>query len=228
MLEIGAGAGFFLEEAQKSGFDVHGIELNRIQANFIRTELGMPCEEVPLNSSSFAAERFDIIYHCDVTSHFYDPVAEFKKMNNALIEQGILVFETGNLGDTKEKYFRFYPVFQYPDHLFFFSENNIRQLIKSTGFELVGIYRYSLLPELWTANLLRSLINSTRTKETEKNASNIAGNGSPPRRLSLKQLLSNGYHFYFYLARYKMGAIMPKAGRPQTVLFVARKSNRLS
>lgn len=222
LLEIGAGAGYFLDEAKKKGFDVHGIELNSIQAEFIRGKLGIPCEESPLNFSSFDGKRFDIIYHCDVISHFYDPIAEFKKMNNALVSNGILVFETGNLGDIKERYYRVHTMFQYPDHLFFFGESNLRELLRLTGFQLVGIYRYSILVQLWINKLLKGLIDFIKSKGENGNMDKNS-KFHDTSKFSPKQLIRGAYHYFFYFIRYQVGSIMPKKGRPQTIIIIARK-----
>src|SRR4030042_1232769 len=61
LLEIGPAEGAFLYEARKEGFEVEGIELNTIQANFIKNRLGISLEESPLNAFSFAGKKFDII-----------------------------------------------------------------------------------------------------------------------------------------------------------------------
>jgi 2-polyprenyl-3-methyl-5-hydroxy-6-metoxy-1,4-benzoquinol methylase len=97
MLEIGAGAGHFLNEARKEGFDVYGVEPNEVLAKFIEEKIGIPCGRV-LDDSLFNGKEFDVIYHCDVISHFYDPIQEFEKINRRLKKYGLLVFETGNLG----------------------------------------------------------------------------------------------------------------------------------
>ena len=114
ILEIGAGGGYFLNEARKEGFGVYGLEFNKTQAKFIKDELNIPCERVALNNKTFNNEKFDVIYHCDVISHFYDPIAEFKKMKEKLNENGFVIFETGNLGDVSIPYFRYITKFQYP------------------------------------------------------------------------------------------------------------------
>ncbi len=233
MLEIGAGAGYFLDEARKEGFEVYGIELNNIQADFIRRKLRIHCEESPLDISLFDVKKFDIIYHCDIVSHFYDPISEFQKINNKLKKNGIVVFETGNLGDVKEEYYKFVTNFQYPDHLFFFSENNLKKLLGVTGFEFIKIYRYSILPHLMIFKMLKKIIDLIKSKEKTRNINktqNItrvpSSNISNPKisRFSLKQLIKNAYHYFFYLIRYKIGYVMPKKGRPQTVIVIARKS----
>jgi 2-polyprenyl-3-methyl-5-hydroxy-6-metoxy-1,4-benzoquinol methylase len=231
MLEIGAGAGYFLNEARKEGFEVYAIELNSIQADFIRSKLGISCEESSLNASSFGGKKFSIVYHDDVISHFYDPIAEFKKINDRLKDKGILVFETGNLGDVKEKYYRTFTRFQLPDHLFFFGEDNLKQLLRRTGFELIEIFRYSILPQLRIIKILRrarafiksqeKTRNTNRNNITEVPFSNIFN--SNISRFCFKQLIKNAYCYFLYLIRYKIGYVMPKKGRPQTVIVIARK-----
>src|SRR5579859_2740315 len=88
LLEIGSGGGYFLDEAQKTGFNSHGIELNPVQSMFIQNTLHIPCEEQLLSPHSFGTQQFDVIYHSDVISHFYDPIAEFRTMYSKLKEQG--------------------------------------------------------------------------------------------------------------------------------------------
>lgn len=230
MLEIGAGSGYFLDEARKEGFDVYGIELNSIQAEFMRSKLGIPCEDSPLNNSSFDGKKFDIIYHCDVISHFYDPIAEFKKINDKLKDNGILVFETGNLEDVEKKYYRLFTTFQYPDHLFFFSEGNLKILLERTGFEFMKTYRYSIVPQLVIIKILLGMIDNFQSQGKFRNSSKNSNSKIPSHRFSrsgFKKLIENTYHYFFYLIRYKIGYIIPKKGRPQTVIVAARKRKRI-
>lgn len=230
ILEIGAGAGYFLDEARGEGFKVYSIELNSIHADFIRSKLGIPCEESPLDASSFDGKKFDIIYHCDVLSHFYDPIAEFKKINSALRGNGIIVFETGNFGDVKKRYYRLFEKFQYPDHLFFFGENSLKELLRLTGFKFIRIYRYSILPQVLIFRMLRRAIDFIRSQEENKN---VGGNSITTvlypsvKRFSFQKLVRDIYSYFFYVIRYKIGYVMPKKGRPQTVIVIAQKASDL-
>ena len=231
MLEIGAGAGYFLDEARREGFEVSGIELNGIQAEFIRSKLGIPCEESPLDVSLFDGKRFDVIYHCDVISHFYNPISEFQKIHDKLGKNGMVVFETGNLGDVREEYYRFVTKFQYPDHLFFFGENNLKELLGRTGFEFIKVYRYSILQQLVIDNKLRKVKDLMKSKGTNKKIderSRIAFPNifdSTVSEFSHYQLSRNTSNYFTYLMRYKIGFLMPKKGRPQTVIVFARKKS---
>lgn len=224
LLEIGAGAGYFLDESRKEGFEPYGIELNDTQAKFIRGKLGIPCEESPLDDSSFNGKIFDVIYHCDVISHFHDPLKELKKMNGKLRKGGFLVFETGNGGDMEQRYFKYFDSFQYPDHLFFFSENNLKDLLERTGFRLIKIYRYPIVLQLLLYKITRKIINLTGSAKKKS----VADNSKPIEGMNIKksivtEFMKNAYLCFSYILRYKISFIMPKKGRPQTLIVVASK-----
>lgn len=241
LLEVGAGAGYFLDEARSAGFEPYGLEFNPVQANFVRNELNIPCEESPLDHSVFGGKKFDVVYHCDVISHLFDPIADFKQMNQRMKDNSLLVFETGNLGEVDPKYFDDIDCFQYPDHLFFFSTENLVNLLKQTGFELVNIHRYSISPQLTTkktlSKLKKSILTPIKSLKTKSNSpQNIAGRDPEKKPIKnqtqakslIRQKLKNAYlytHRYFmYLLRYKLGKIVPKTSRPQTVIVIARKT----
>ena len=42
-------------------------------------------------------------------------------------------------------------------------------------------------------------------------------------RFNFKQLIKTVNDYFIYLIRYKVGYVMPKRGRPQTVVVIARK-----
>jgi SAM-dependent methyltransferase len=222
-LEIGPGEGSFLYEARKGGFEVNGIELNAIQANFIKIRLGISCEESPLHTSSFDGRKFDIIYHRDVVSHFYDPIAEFLKMNERLEDNGFLIFETGNLGDVEEKYFGLFTSFQLPDHLFFFSDRNLKELLKRTGFEFVKAYRYSKLPLLWIMRRLETKTAQFTVRGGKKHLPEQALSFEKMNKFTFQYLLRNAFNYFSYLMLYKIGYVMPKKGRPQSLFVIAQR-----
>lgn len=238
LLEIGAGAGYFLDEARKLGFDPYGIEFNPIQANFIRDKLKIPCEESPLSTSVFEGKKFNIVYHCNVISHFFNPVSEFRKIHQKMKDGGMLVFETGNLGEVKQKYFKHFQKFQYPDHLFFFSSDNLVDLLENNGFEFIRIYRYSILPQLIAIKAVSGIRNAltyfisrsnrqVRHSPDGSSAGNLSGNNSQSSKTNsvVKKPLRIGYSYFNYVLRYKIGHIALKTHRPQTVIVVARKKN---
>ncbi len=220
LLEIGSGGGYFLDEARAKGFKSHGLELNPMQAEFITNKLHIPCETTLLSPQSFGSTTFDLIYHSDVISHFYDPIQEFRTMYSKLNAGGLLVFETGNIGDIDTRYYKEFTRFQYPDHLFFFSEKNLEHLLTMTGFKLVKIYRYSIVPHLKIMKLITWLQGN---KEKKSNETFFAQPTQATFKSKLKNLLKMIYYYTLYIVRYKIGALLPKKGRPLTVIVVAQK-----
>jgi len=212
ILEIGAGAGFFLDEARKLGFDPFGLEFNPHQAGFMRNHLGIPCIEKPLSTDIFNGKRFDVIYHCDVISHLYDPLFDFRVMNTLLKDHGILFFETGNFAEMGQSYYSYIPTFMYPDHLFFFGLNNLKTLLDKTGFELIYSKRYSILPQLWLKSKFGNH-HGEKNGADEFHQAGIRNNGFMEK---LKVWVNYGMRYY-------AGAVSPKQNRPQTILICARK-----
>jgi hypothetical protein len=221
LLEIGAGAGYFLDEARKIGFYPHGLEFNPIQANHIRNQLKIPCLESPLSTSIFEGQKFDLVYHCDVISHFFNPILEFRTMNEIMRDDSFLIFETGNLAEVDQAYYKYIERFQYPDHLFFFSVENLRKLLDITGFNVLRIYRYSIVPQLMLSQILagvrRLLFKANGVKKTTEDIRQLHWDST------LKTIVRKLYQYFIYFLRYKIGNIVPKESRPQTIIVIAQK-----
>lgn len=216
LLEIGSGGGYFLDEARKCGFEPYGIELNTAQASFIQNNLGIVCEQKPLHHNSFGSKKFDAIYHCDVISHFHDPIKEFRTMYSKLNPGGYVIFETGNIGDINKEYYSLFSAFQYPDHLFFFTQDNLMNLLEQTGFKICKIYTYSIIPQLKVLSWLHKIFG-------KKKSVKFSGQTATVKQPTSTSILKKIYYQVLYFLRYKLGAIMPKKNRPQTLIIIAQK-----
>lgn len=233
LLEIGAGAGHFLDEARRLGFRPRAIEFNGIQANYIRNTLGLECASQPLSSTPFPGVAFDVIYHCDVISHLYDPIGEFRDMHRALRPGGLLVFETGNIGDIAPRHYALFRKFQYPDHLFFFGRENLARLLEMTGFELVEIHGYAIQLDLLLERsrhrlrrLARRLLRGSSGHEPTGVAQAPGGESSQPPPAPQNRLvaaLKRADQYLNFVIRYRVGRWLPKGKRPQTMIIVARR-----
>lgn len=216
LLEIGAGAGFFLDEAKKAGFTPWGLEFNPRQVEFMRDKLGIPCEQRPLSSDIFDEKTFDVIYHCDVISHLFNPVLDFKIMNRILNKGGVLFFETGNFAEVESEYYHYINTFMYPDHLFFFGMNNLKSLLSESGFELVFAKRYSALPQFW----LKNKFGNSKGDNDFKNNSNVDISRSNSFLDKIKVWVN-------YLVRYRVGSFITNKKHPQTILVGAKKKKEV-
>jgi SAM-dependent methyltransferase len=210
LLEIGPGAGLFMDQARAAGFKPYGVEPNLTQAEYIRNRLGLPCESRQL-SDAYPGELFDVIYHCDVISHMYDPCAEFRTMRERLKPRGTLIFETGNMGDVRPDRLAMVPQFQYPDHLFFFSSGNIESLLQLSGFHPVRKFLFSIIPEL----LLRETVSRFKRRIEPSEAATPRGKVSSSFPSSMKARIA-------MFARYRLGACLPIRDHHQTIITIAK------
>lgn len=195
VLEVGAGGGVLLAEARSVGLDVAAIEPNPVLAAFM-ADRGIACEAAPLGPGSFPGLEFDAIVHCNVLSHFDDPLASLVAMASRLAPGGLMMVETGNFADTDPRFhaiIRATERFQLPEHLTFFGERSLTALVRAAGFEPLACHRYSRVPEKLGPSVLRAI-----------------GLGGLTNRLR------------FWL-KYRLGAWFPKRGRPLSLVLVARR-----
>ena len=227
LLEIGAGGGDFAFVARERGFDPVTVELNPMQAAFIRNDLGIPCAESLAEVEAEGPSRFDVIYHCNVLSHLSDPLEEFRRLRVLLRDGGIMAFETGNGADVDPKYYPRFPTFQYPDHLYFFGERTIDALLEQSGFRRLATRRYSLLPALAVERRIHAFgARGGGSGPGGSSRDGAVGGGSGlarSLRSRLRGYASTGVWALVNLLAYDVGAIVPKVRRPQTMLVVARR-----
>ena len=208
LLEVGPGGGTFLVEAREAGWDVTGVELNPRQAAFIRDELGIEC--VGTLDELIGLGPFDVVYHKDVLSHLTDPVDTFSRLREALRPGGIMVFETGN-GDYDLKYAALIKSFEFPDHLFFFSEPALDKLLAASGFSLIGRFRYGTTVQLRIDRIMRRAL----SRSANGTSAGTSSDGPIWQTLELAR----------HALRYRLGRFLPTRDRPFTMITIARFSS---
>lgn len=229
LLELGAGAGHFLEYARRQGFEVSAIEPGTLDAEYIRSQ-GIDCETEPLHAESFDGKCFDIIYHCDLLGHLHDPITDFAQMRAKLASGGLLVFETGNLGEVDETQLRRMPGFQYPEHLFLFGERSIRALLDRTGFECLEVNRYSISLQFRLKRLLSRLEAAVEAKSELTSSSTLEGSPAlaSSRWSGGKRHARELWHSFDFLTRYKLlwipTRLLHHSRCLQTLIVIARKN----
>ncbi|WP_455144920.1 class I SAM-dependent methyltransferase [Brachyspira pilosicoli] len=89
LLDIGCGPGYLMEEAEKLGFDVYGIEVGEKAADIAKNKFGN--EKIYngiIEKSNFKNNYFDIIMMSDVLEHVVNPLDLLKKSKELLISCG--------------------------------------------------------------------------------------------------------------------------------------------
>ncbi len=160
LLEIGCGAGFFLEEAQRRGWDVHGIELSRWMVERASERVaGDRVLQGSYDSELFRDSSFDVVVAVDVIEHVTDPGHLLRDVAARLRPGGIVYLVTPDSGSLPARMLgeRWWYV-QVP-HLSYFSRPSMSRLLERTGFVATWIGSY---PRFVTSEVVRNRLEYLR------------------------------------------------------------------
>jgi SAM-dependent methyltransferase len=149
LLEVGAAAGFFLDEARRAGFDTLGVEVAAGMAAFAREELGLEVLEAEFEQADLPRATFDVVCAWHVLEHVADPNGFLAKAAEVLAPEGILALEVPNVaGRTARRAGVAWDCLQPGYHRLHFSPSSLSSLLGRGGFEPL------VLETLWQAAYL--------------------------------------------------------------------------
>lgn len=96
LLDVGCSLGFMLEEAEKTGWEAHGIELSTDAAAKARARGVKNIEVGDITAIGYPERFFDVIIMTHVLEHLDDPFGYLRKMARWLKEGGILYISVPN------------------------------------------------------------------------------------------------------------------------------------
>lgn len=136
LFEVGCATGFFLELAKERGWRVSGIDLSGYAIQKAK-EKGLKVSTRTFESIENDV-HYDVIAMYDLIEHVKDPVGTIQKAYNLLQSKGLVVFTTPDAGSLwarvwGKKWHAFVP----PQHLFYFSDKNLSEILVKNGFEIV-------------------------------------------------------------------------------------------
>ncbi|PYO11972.1 MAG: hypothetical protein DMD75_09035 [Candidatus Rokuibacteriota bacterium] len=214
VLDIGCGEGHFLAAAQAAGYDVAGIEPHPGRARRAEARLGAPVECALFESCRPGEAEFDIVYHCDLLSHFADPIAALRKMGGFLRPDGVLAFEVGLLGGIAPWWYTMIGTIGYPQHRWLYSVRSLRRLLARADLELAHTAHFGLAPGTLFVAGVRSLARRYRRLRA---APQRPGPPAAAARVSVTRFVDRTESFW----RYTVGRLSPRVG-PATLFAIAR------
>lgn len=136
LLDIGAGTGDFLLEAERQGWSITGIEPSENAKN-IAVKKGIPfteeIEQLPDNI-------FDVITMWHVLEHIPDTQAHIKQLKRILKKDGVIVVAVPNFKSYDAEYYgSFWAAYDVPRHLWHFSKTAIEKLFNYENIKLEKI-----------------------------------------------------------------------------------------
>ena len=134
LLDIGFGAGSFLECAQSAGWEAVGIDPDRIVVENAR-QRGLDVYHGSLEIFDDTAEQFDVITISHVIEHVHNPRATLIRINRLLKPGGMFWLETPNIESLGHDRFRRHALhLDPPRHLAIFNWSSLLTLLRETGF----------------------------------------------------------------------------------------------
>jgi len=145
LLEIGSAKGYFLAKAKEAGYEIYGLELNRVNYEYSRRQLGDNILDKTLSEVHFDEEKFDVIYMRDVIEHIPNPKEFLNEVNRVLKPGGQLFLETHNVDGwiyriAREWHTVFFG-FEHPNH---WSPRTLKLALSQHGFTVSKVKHFSL------------------------------------------------------------------------------------
>ncbi|WDE95962.1 class I SAM-dependent methyltransferase [Lentisphaera profundi] len=228
LLDVGAGACYFLYAMKLLGFETFGLDPDP-SAKKIAAELDLEVESAFLEDKPFPGMSFDVITANQVLEHTPDPKAFLNAATERLSKNGLIVLSFPNLNSWHRRIFgRFWINWHVPYHINFFTKKSISALAKMSDLEIID-YK-TVTPPIWSRMQIRSLWKYPKKGEAnriwaaEKAVLESATNhDSAPAKKSLKGHLKNMVWATISLICLPFDYLADKLGRGDSITVVLRK-----
>lgn len=135
ILDFGCGAGYFLEEAAKKGWQAYGTEYSARALKLARSK-GLEVEAAPITTQTFEPGFFDVVTAFEVFEHVHDLRGEADLLAGLIRPGGLLYCTTPNFNSLSRRIVGpDWSVIEYPEHLCYFTPSSLRRWLSQHGLE---------------------------------------------------------------------------------------------
>ena len=141
LLEIGCGAGAFLNEMYRSGWEVLGIEPDKRARDTVIERYGLA---VRSSEEWFTQPEssFDVIALWHVLEHLHDLDGYLRRISTSLEDNGVLIVAVPNYCSYDAEYYQSrWAAYDVPRHLYHFTWESMTALLKRYGLAVTMIKR---------------------------------------------------------------------------------------
>lgn len=137
ILDVGCGAGYFVEASVLAGWDAQGIDISELALRYAHPSIRDRLHCVSLYEANFNETVFDVVFFGDSLEHFPDPIRVMEKTRSFLKPGGWLVADVPNLHSFNARiYGKNWVLLDPPQHLLYFSPQSVQKLFQRSGFAL--------------------------------------------------------------------------------------------
>ncbi len=146
ILDIGCGPGFFMNEAQKQGWESTGMEPSKKSSEYASNTLGLNVHNVSIESMTdcnFTENYFDVIYSHGVLEHMRQPDLFFSNAKKYLKNGGLIFYSVANDFSLIQKVMLEHNNMDPwwvvpPEHLNYFDKLSAERIAKKNGFDIIS------------------------------------------------------------------------------------------
>jgi SAM-dependent methyltransferase len=160
LLDVGAAAGFFVDEALARGWDASGIDVSKPMVDWGTRTLSVALERATVAALRLPAGSLDAVTMWDYVEHSIDPASDLELVRELLRPGGVLALSTGDAATfvarvSGSRWHLLTP----RHHNFFFTAATLSRLLTQSGFEVVSLdHRGSRYPLRYLVHKLRTLL----------------------------------------------------------------------
>ena len=135
LLDIGCSTGFLLNEAQKRGWEVAGVELSEWAAEYAKKNFHLNIYNTNLEKAGIPENSYDVVVMQDTIEHLLNPRGVLEEINRILKPGGILYVNTPDIESNSSRLLRakWWGINQF--HLYYFSRKTLTKLLTACGFK---------------------------------------------------------------------------------------------
>ena len=156
LLDVGCGAGRFLDIAAEAGWQAEGVEIARRCVEEVRAR-GLTIHEQLFRAEDFKGSGAELIASWDVLEHVLDPRGLVQEMVKALSEHGVLLVSVPNIDSLAARVLhQANTQFCGYSHINYFGVKTLTRMLEEAGLRITHLETY--ISEVYVANVyLRSL-----------------------------------------------------------------------
>lgn len=137
LLDVGCGAGFFLDAARARGYRVSGVDLSPVPAAYARDTYGLDVSLGSLYDLRAPEGAFDVVTIFQTIEHDPDPAALCAELFRILVPGGLLMVTTPAAdGFVARVMGRRWFGYRNVEHVSFFTRRSLRYALERSGFTL--------------------------------------------------------------------------------------------
>lgn len=147
ILDVGSGAGYFLNFMKQNGYQTNGIEISAKAVANCKEKYGIEAFSPSDFMEQTVPGKYDLITMWHVFEHVYQYDEYFKSFENYLTKDGALVIAMPNYYCLEEKHYKnYWNGYDVPRHLWHFTPDTFPRFAADRGFEVVKMHNLPLDP----------------------------------------------------------------------------------